>query len=149
MISRSFSRLAIVAFVGAFGAATAGDVLANERREHEQNRGHHEQFEHHARHEHRHEHYDRREHRRDEANRHEHSRRDQVNDRIEHQERQIGQERREGDLSSSQAMHLRQQERSVEKQEQADLADNHGHLTGTEQKQLNTELAGIEHEIPR
>jgi len=168
MFSKEYSRLAIAALTALFGVAASGSAFAEGKWNHEQQRPqrqHVERHEHHDRNVHqewRERHESRHEHRRDEARRderrgdewrhherHEHSRRDQVNDRMKNQARQIHEERREGDLGSSQAKNLWKQEQSVRQQERADLAANDGHLTRPEQKQLNGELNTIESEIPR
>jgi ribosome-binding protein aMBF1 (putative translation factor) len=151
MISKGF-RFSIITIASTFGLAVSGSAFAEGRWSHEQQRPNHGRFE---RHEHREQHVrqERHEERRwEEARhheRHEHPRRDEVSDRMEHQARQINEARRDGELSSGQAKRLRQQEQTVRQQEHSDLAANDGHLTTVEQRQLNGELSGIEHEIPR
>jgi len=142
MISGNLSRYSIIALVTAFAALSAGSAMANDRREHGHQGQQFRHFEHH-------EHHAWHEHRRHEEFRHEHPRRAEVNHRIDNQERQIGQDRRDGELSASQAKNLRQQDQSIKRQEEADVAANHGYLTGAEQAQLNKELNGVEQEIPR
>lgn len=78
-----------------------------------------------------------------------HPRRDQVNDRLHTQMRRIGAERREGDLSRSQAVALRRTDRSIRAQEWADAGQHHGHLTKAEQRQLDGELNGTSRAIGR
>ena len=78
-----------------------------------------------------------------------HPRRDQVNDRIAHQERRITQERREGEITRSQAHAMRLQERGIRAEERADARLHGGHITGVEQAQLNRDLNAVGHEIPR
>jgi hypothetical protein len=78
-----------------------------------------------------------------------HPRRDQVNDRVANQFHRINQERREGELSRGQARAMRLQERGVLAEERADARLHGGHITRVEQAQLNRDLNGIGHEIPR
>lgn len=76
-----------------------------------------------------------------------HPRRDQVNDRLHNQSRRIATERREGDLSRSQAVALRRTDRSIRAQERADASLHHGHLTKAEQRQLDRQLNGTSRAI--
>ena len=69
-----------------------------------------------------------------------HPRRDQVNDRIQHQNHRITQERREGELTAAQAHALRASDRATLAQERADARTNGGHITRVQQRQLNGEL---------
>lgn len=78
-----------------------------------------------------------------------HPRRDQVNDRIQNQMHRINQDERRGELSPGQARALRQQDRSVLRQERRDARMDGGHITRGEQARLNRELNGINREIPR
>jgi hypothetical protein len=78
-----------------------------------------------------------------------HPRRDQVNDRIAHQERRITQERREGELSRSQARAMRGQLAGIRDQERYDARFDRGHISRYEQGQLNRELNYTSREIGR
>ncbi|GAC1574807.1 MAG: hypothetical protein NVS3B5_05330 [Sphingomicrobium sp.] len=69
-----------------------------------------------------------------------HPRRDQVLDRVQHQDRRIRDERREGDITKAQARALRATDRSIRLQQRADARANDGHITRAEQHTLNQEL---------
>ena len=69
-----------------------------------------------------------------------HPRRDQVVDRVQHQDRRIRQERKEGDITMAQARALRLSDRSIRLQQRADARANDGHITRAEQRTLNQEL---------
>lgn len=71
---------------------------------------------------------------------HGHPRRDQVVDRVQHQDRRIRQERKEGDITMAQARALRLSDRSIRLQQRADARANDGHITKSEQRTLNQEL---------
>ena len=71
---------------------------------------------------------------------HRHPRRDQVVDRVQHQDRRIRQERKEGDITMAQARALRLTDRSIRLQQRADARANDGHITRAEQRTLNQEL---------
>ncbi|HEY6257746.1 MAG TPA: hypothetical protein VIY51_18345 [Xanthobacteraceae bacterium] len=68
---------------------------------------------------------------------HNHPRRDQVNDRLENQNRRINQEYREGEISAGQAWRLHQQDRAIRHEERVMSSFNHGHITPAEQRALN------------
>jgi hypothetical protein len=78
-----------------------------------------------------------------------HPRREQVNNRVFHQERQIREEVREGQLSRGQGRALMQQEHGVLAEERADARLDGSHITRSEQRQLNGDLNAIHNEIPR
>ncbi|WP_035053105.1 hypothetical protein [Andreprevotia chitinilytica] len=66
-----------------------------------------------------------------------HPRREQVNNRLNNQDKRIHQEVKEGDLSKKQARQLHKQDRNI-RQEERDMAkQNGGHITKQEQKVLN------------
>ena len=69
-----------------------------------------------------------------------HPRRDQVVDRVQHQDRRIREERKEGEITKAQAKALRLSDRSIRLQQRADAKANHGHITRAEQQTLNREL---------
>ena len=71
---------------------------------------------------------------------HRHPRREQVVDRVQHQDRRIRQERKEGDITMAQARALRLTDRSIRLQQRADARANDGHITKSEQRTLNQEL---------
>lgn len=77
------------------------------------------------------------------------SRSDQVVDRLQDQNSRIKEERREGDLTPSQAKKLRSEDRSIYQQEQLDAAKHGGNITKREQKTLNKEENGVSKQIPK
>jgi hypothetical protein len=76
-----------------------------------------------------------------------HPRRDQVNDRLEHQNRRIHQEVREGELSHAQAAKLHRQDHRVRQEERAMASRHGGHITKPEQAALNRQENRISREI--
>jgi hypothetical protein len=69
----------------------------------------------------------------------EHPRRNEVNTRIDNQRARINQGVKSGELTKQQAQQLRANDRAIKQQEHADVKANGGHLTSSEQKQLNQE----------
>src|SRR5579884_3409516 len=66
-----------------------------------------------------------------------HPRRDQVNNRLENQNRRINQELKEGEITKQQARTLHREDRAI-RQEERDMARfNNGHITKQEQRILN------------
>jgi len=66
-----------------------------------------------------------------------HPRRDEVNDRLQNQDRRIHQEVKEGDLTTAQAAALHKDDQSI-RQEERDMAHlDNGHITAVDQKALN------------
>ncbi len=66
-----------------------------------------------------------------------HPRRDEVNDRLANQNRRIHQERKEGDLTASQAGALHKDDRQIRQEERDMASQNHGHITKSEKHTLN------------
>ncbi|HEV2538230.1 MAG TPA: hypothetical protein VGU03_00835 [Frateuria sp.] len=76
-----------------------------------------------------------------------HPRRDQVNDRLQHQNKRIHEERKEGDLTKSQAAAMHKDDRQI-RQEERDMAkQNGGHLTKQEQRTLNQQENQVSKDI--
>jgi hypothetical protein len=76
-----------------------------------------------------------------------HPRRDEVNDRIENQDRRIHQEVKEGDLSHAQAVTLHQDDQKI-RQEERDMAKlDSGHITKVDQKALNQQENALSKQI--
>lgn len=76
-----------------------------------------------------------------------HPRRDEVNDRIENQDRHIKQEVKEGDLSHAQAVALHKDDRTIS-QEERDMAKlDSGHITTADQKALNQQENTVSKQI--
>ena len=76
-----------------------------------------------------------------------HPRRDQVNDRLEHQNRRIHQEVKEGELTHVQAARLHRQDHRVRQEERATASRHGGHITKAEQAALNRQENRISREI--
>ena len=78
-----------------------------------------------------------------------HPRHDQVNDRLERQNRRINYEYREGELTRGQARELHREDRAIRRQERFFAAHHNGHITRTERSVLNHEENGVSHQIGR
>jgi hypothetical protein len=66
-----------------------------------------------------------------------HPRVNEVNQREENQQKRIANGINNGSLSPKETAHLESREASLQHQEKVDMAKNGGHLTKTEQRQLN------------
>jgi hypothetical protein len=78
-----------------------------------------------------------------------HPRRDQVNDRLENQDRRINHEYREGELTPWQARRLHQEDRTIRHEERAMASFHHGHITGAEERALNQQENAVSGQIGR
>lgn len=78
-----------------------------------------------------------------------HPRRHEVNHRLSHQQARITHERREGDLTASEAHQLRSQDHAIRQQERADASEHGGHITRSEQRALNQEGNSVDAQTPR
>lgn len=76
-----------------------------------------------------------------------HPRRDQVNDRLENQNRRIHHEVKEGELTKEQASDLHKQDRQIRQEERDMASQNNGHITNQEQKTLNQQENAVSKEI--
>lgn len=76
-----------------------------------------------------------------------HPRRDQVNDRLENQNRRIHQERKEGELTAQQAANLHKQDAQIRQEERDMASQNGGHITKSEQAVLNQQENHVSREI--
>ena len=76
-----------------------------------------------------------------------HPRRDQVNDRLDNQNKRIHQEVKEGDMSKTKAATLHKEDRHVRKEERVMASQNGGHITKKEQKTLNHQENAISKQI--
>ena len=76
-----------------------------------------------------------------------HPRRDQVNDRLENQNRRINQERREGEITKGQAAKLHKEDRQIRGEERAMASQNGGHITKQEQRTLNQQENAVSRQI--
>lgn len=78
-----------------------------------------------------------------------HPRRDQVNDRLENQNRRINQEVKEGEISKNQAAKLHREDRQIRQEERAMASQNGGHITKQEQRTLNQQENAVSRQIGR
>ena len=78
-----------------------------------------------------------------------HPRREQVNNRLNNQNKRIHQEVKEGELSKGQAAKLHREDHSIRKEERTMASTNHGHITKTEQKALNQQENQVSKQIGR
>jgi hypothetical protein len=69
-----------------------------------------------------------------------HPRVNQVNHRIDNQEKRINQERREGELSGRQARQDRRDLRAINQEKHDMRSQDNGHLTHADQRALNQQL---------
>jgi len=75
--------------------------------------------------------------------------REQVNHRLMHQSHRIAMERRDGEISRSEARDLRAEDRGLRVQERFDASHHRGHLTRAEHRRLNREENGVSRQIGR
>ena len=78
-----------------------------------------------------------------------HPRREQVNGRLENQNRRINQEVREGEITKGQAKQLHAEDHAIRQEERAMARTNNGHITGAEQKALNQQENQVSRQIGR
>jgi len=78
-----------------------------------------------------------------------HPRRDQVNDRLANQNKRIHQERKEGEISKTQAARLHKEDRQIRGEERAMASQNGGHITKQEQRTLNQQENAVSRQIGR
>ena len=76
-----------------------------------------------------------------------HPRVNEVNQREQNQQKRIANGINNGSLNAHETANLERREASVQKQEQAVMAKHNGHLTKTEQRQLNRRQDRISHSI--
>jgi hypothetical protein len=76
-----------------------------------------------------------------------HPRRDQVNDRLENQNKRIHNEVKEGELTKSQAAGLHKQDHQIRQEERIMASQDGGHITKQEQKTLNQQENAVSKEI--
>ena len=76
-----------------------------------------------------------------------HPRRDEVNDRLENQDKRIHQQVKDGDLTQAQAVALHKDDKEV-RQEERDMAKlANGHITAADQKALNQQENALSKQI--
>jgi hypothetical protein len=78
-----------------------------------------------------------------------HPRRDQVNDRLQNQNRRINQEVREGEISKAKASQLHREDHAIRREERTMSKFNNGHITPAEQKSLNQQENAVSGQIGR
>jgi len=78
-----------------------------------------------------------------------HPRRAEVNARLNHQDHRINVERREGEITASQAHDLHAEDRGIRGQERFDASQNGGHITRSEQRSLNQQENAVSQQIGR
>src|ERR1700730_14093848 len=76
-----------------------------------------------------------------------HPRRDQVNDRLQNQNKRIHQEVKEGDMSKAKAAKLHREDRAIRKEERTMASTNHGQITQAEQEALNQQENQVSKQI--
>jgi len=76
-----------------------------------------------------------------------HPRREQVNSRLAHQSKRINTERREGEITKSQAHKLHAEDHAIRQEERAMASTNGGHITKAEQRALNQQENQVSKQI--
>ena len=76
-----------------------------------------------------------------------HPRIKEVNEREKNQQKQIGNEIKNGDVSAAQGAKLEGQEAKIKKEERADVKANGGSLTKAEQRKINRQENHVEKQI--
>lgn len=78
-----------------------------------------------------------------------HPRRDEVNDRVQNQNKRIHQEVKEGEMSKAKAAKLHREDRAIRKEERRMAARHDGHITKGEQAKLNRQENAVSKDIGR
>jgi len=76
-----------------------------------------------------------------------HPRREQVNHRLNNQDKRINKEVKEGEISKQQAHKLHHEDHQIRKEERSMAAQNGGHITKQEQRTLNQQENGVSQQI--
>jgi hypothetical protein len=76
-----------------------------------------------------------------------HPRRDEVNDRLQNQDKRIHHEVKEGEMSKAKAAKLHREDRAVRKEERRMAARHDGHITKAEQAKLNRQENAVSKQI--
>jgi hypothetical protein len=76
-----------------------------------------------------------------------HPRRDEVNDRLENQDKRIDNGVKSGELSPQEARKLHHEDRSIRRQERRYARHHGGHISKGEQEKLNREENGVSRQI--
>ena len=76
-----------------------------------------------------------------------HPRRKEVNNRLENQNDRIDKEKKEGDLTKSQAKTLHADDHKIRKEERLAASQNHGHISKAEKKALNQQENAVSKKV--
>ena len=76
-----------------------------------------------------------------------HPRREQVNDRLQNQNKRINNELGQGEITKGQARQLHQEDHAIRQEERSMAKMNNGHITGAEQKALNQQENAVSRQI--
>jgi hypothetical protein len=76
-----------------------------------------------------------------------HPRRDQVNDRLQNQNKRIHHEVKEGELSKAQAAKLHKDDHQIRQEERDMASQDGGHITKQDQRALNQQENGVSRQI--
>jgi hypothetical protein len=76
-----------------------------------------------------------------------HPRREQVNQRLNNQDKRIKEERKEGEISKGQAAKLHKEDHQIRQEERDMASQNGGHITKQEQKTLNQQENKVSKQI--
>ena len=76
-----------------------------------------------------------------------HPRREQVNKRLNNQDRRINKEVKEGEISKQQAHKLHKEDRQIRREERSMASQNGGHITKQEQRTLNQQENAVSKQI--
>ncbi len=76
-----------------------------------------------------------------------HPRRDQVNDRLENQNKRIDKEVKEGEISKAKAAKLHKEDHQIRQEERDMASQDKGHITKQEQKTLNQQENAVSKQI--
>lgn len=77
-----------------------------------------------------------------------HPRRAQVNQRLNHQKNMINQDVKNGTLTKQQGAALHKDDQQIRQEERDMAAQDHGHVTKSEQKVLNQQETAVRSQIP-
>ncbi|CAB3752227.1 hypothetical protein GQ57_23825 [Burkholderia sp. MSh2] len=76
-----------------------------------------------------------------------HPRREEVNQRLANQNRRIHQDVKDGEMSHAQAARLHRDDRKIRQEERDMAAQDHGHITKSEQHVLNQQENAVSNKI--
>jgi len=77
-----------------------------------------------------------------------HPRRAEVNRRLDHQDRRINNDAREGKITRAQARKLHREDHQIRQEERDMASQNGGHITKQEQRALNQQENAVRKQIP-